>query len=130
MADMIVSGAGTGSVNGTYTQTGTYDGRPYYNLSGTDPTQYSIVWADSSYWFITDSGGLENGRYYNADDVASPDLCTHPWDVGAADYPAPTVTAAGGGGTVSAINGTALASISAINGTAKASLSAINGQTL
>lgn len=82
--DMVVSDAGTTNANGTYTQSGTIDGKPSY-VKGI----YSIQWISSYYnqWRITDGQTI---LYYGADIVATPDLVTA-WYVNQASTPAPTV---------------------------------------
>lgn len=81
MANMIVSGAGSTEVNGTYAENGIVNDRPYYTYG----INY-IKWF-GSYWAIR--GDLN--YYYSNDNVATPDLCTTwRWDEG--ELPAPTVT--------------------------------------
>ena len=85
MADMIVSGAGTTAVNGTYVETGTYGGKPiyYYNVT------LCIRWY-SSQWRLGDT--QDTDYYYSTDNVATPDLAT--WLVRApyGTSPAPNIT--------------------------------------
>ena len=83
MANIIVSGAGTSAVNGTYTESGTYGGRPKYVYDN-----YVLVW--SSGWELGTSDYV-TAYYYSEDDVATPDLCTT-WKVDEGKKPVPTVT--------------------------------------
>lgn len=83
MADMIVAGAGTTAVNGTYVESGTLDGKPYYTYS-----TYTLMWlADDEAWVIVATIGL----YGSYDNVATPDLCTT-WFKVNGSLPVPTVT--------------------------------------
>ena len=84
MANIIVSGAGTSAVNGTYTESGTYGGRPKYVYDN-----YVLVW--SYEWVIVTSDYVTAYYYFSEDDVATPDLCTT-WKVDEGKKPVPTVT--------------------------------------
>lgn len=91
--DVIVSGAGTGPVNDTYTDSGTFNGRDYWNRSGTATDADCIVWNSSDtrweiYTFI-DLG--QQVAYWAAEDVAYPGLVSE-WTVVSGEEPAPTVT--------------------------------------
>ena len=88
MANIIVSGAGSTEVNGTYVDTGQLSGnRPIYaNNANSD---IEIVW-DGGAWFI-DNMSTQFIYYFSYDDVATPDLCTT-WEVGKGEPPVPTVT--------------------------------------
>ena len=83
MANIIVSGAGTSAVNGTYTESGTFGGRPKYVYDN-----YVLVW--SSGWVIGTSDYV-TAYYVSNDNVATPDLCTT-WEVFDGEPPVPTVT--------------------------------------
>ena len=97
MTDMIVSGAGTTAVNGTYVENGTVNGKPKYTFGN-----YYIYWSNG---YVAsnppDEGGwtLANGGnwYVSPDNTATPDLAT--WQVGfyTGAAPAPTITAASTG---------------------------------
>ena len=98
MADMIVAGAGSTEYNGTYVESGTYGGKPYYEYNN---GEYVVTmrwgWSDPPddfAWLILRVPG--SARYYSSNDVATPDLCTV-WRKGLGNLPVPTVTAAGGG---------------------------------
>jgi len=87
--DMVVSGAGTSAVNGTYVYDSIVNGKPKYVKSG---TQFTIFWYSFlafKYWQTV----ADSNKYYRSyDDVATPDLVTT-WSVytdGIA--PIPTVT--------------------------------------
>lgn len=87
----IVSGAGTAAANGTYTDRGDANGRPYYNLEGQpdNPAASSIYW-NGEMWSIRDES--ESTFYTSFDDAAFPWLVTT-WDEGDVGVnPAPTVT--------------------------------------
>ncbi len=70
---VIVSGAGTSAVNGTYIHRGEHNGRGYYTRGGNDPSSDSITWWDD-HWGIQ-SAGAE--LLYNSTDSVD----TYPWDV-------------------------------------------------
>ena len=96
MTDMIVAGAGTTAVNGTYVENGTLNGKPKYTYS-----TYRIVWKynallESSNWFIDNSAGSKN-YYVGPANVATPNLVLL-WSnsMMSGSDPVPTVTAAGG----------------------------------
>ena len=98
MTDMIVSGAGSSVVNGTYVESGTTNGKPYYKF-GSYYLQYKTGFLPTDP--PTGGNGWElNGYYIAANDVATPDLCTS-WEVGllSGTLPVPTVTAASSGTT-------------------------------
>ena len=87
MANIIVSGAGSSEVNGTYAVVGEQGEKPVYaNNANSDIV---IVW-DVSAWIIANSSTYVI-YYYSSDDVATPDLCTT-WEVYAGEPPVPTVT--------------------------------------
>ena len=108
MTDMIVAGAGTTAVNGTYAEYGTRDGKTRYRrTSAESPTGYFyIVYPGGGYnmWCIGVRGEdsetrqqcLLGSRYYAQENVATPDLVTT-WLVTQGIVPAPTVTAASSG---------------------------------
>ena len=88
MANIIVSGAGSTEVNGTYVDTGELSGnRPYYENNANSDIQ--IVWYGSA-WIIMKMS-TQFIYYYSSDDVATPDLCTT-WGVYDGEPPVPTVT--------------------------------------
>lgn len=88
---VVVSGAGTATVNGTYTVTGEAAGRPYYNLSGSSAAdQNAIAWGGSN-WNIW-GAGLET-MYGSTDDVALPWQVTT-WTGEDGGPPMPTLTPA------------------------------------
>jgi len=87
MANIIVSGAGSSEVNGTYAVIGEEEGKPLYaNNANSD---IHIGW-DGDYWIIADISTYFN-YYFSNEDVATPDLCTT-WEVAGGDPPVPTVT--------------------------------------
>lgn len=93
---ITVSGAGTSEVNGTYTQRGTHNGRPYYNKAsepdGVDAS--SIFWdTNDSNWYISGADTSSLYRSTGADDVATPDLVPAWEPVGDGVNPSPTVSA-------------------------------------
>ena len=90
MTDMIVAGAGSSVVNGTYIESGTNSGKPMY-----DNGNYRISWSGSS-WAIMDYVTL-TFYYRSNNNVATPDLVTTWVKYGAGVDPVPTVTAASSG---------------------------------
>jgi hypothetical protein len=93
-SNVLVSGAGSIIVNGTYEITDESNGKPYYVQSGGGT--FSIYWDDSlSRWVIAEGGD----EYYESyEDVATPDLVVTWSGVGGVNGgwsqgPAPTVTA-------------------------------------
>ena len=86
MANIIVSGAGSSEVNGTYVDTGELSGnRPVYENNAN--SDIAIGWDNA--WLIMSSTYVI--YYYSDDDVATPDLCTT-WEVNGGESPVPTVT--------------------------------------
>ena len=87
MANIIVSGAGSSEVNGTYAVVDEGGEKPVYaNNANSDIV---IVW-DMGAWIIVNVSTFVI-YYYSSDDVATPDLCTT-WEVGGGEPPVPTVT--------------------------------------
>lgn len=84
---MIVEGAGTAGVNGTYLRDGDSGGKPRYTLVGGTTGDDSIQWVGSK-WSIISGGGLE--KYESSEDVATPDLVVT-WAVLGGTAPVPTV---------------------------------------
>ncbi len=85
--DVVLSGAGTGSVNGTYTYTGTNNFQPYWNKSGTSATAAAISTPDGVMWV-----NYSSPPPYNTSDLALPAFpWLGTWVVGAGVNPAPTV---------------------------------------
>ncbi|MEW6442406.1 MAG: hypothetical protein AB1640_15825 [bacterium] len=88
-ADYQVSGAGSAAVNGVYVESGTYNGRPRYVLSGTDfELRFNNWYYDR--WEIWDTDWWET--YYYTDDAGDTPPSTG-WGVECctALAPAPTV---------------------------------------
>jgi hypothetical protein len=84
MANIIVSGAGSTEVNGTYAVIGEVGGKPLYaNNANSD-----IHIESAGGWLIVSPDFI---YYFSNDDVATPDLCTT-WEVADGEPPAPTVT--------------------------------------
>lgn len=83
-----VTAAGTSTVNGIYTYRGLNNGKPYYNLDGsnTSTTLAAIVWSGSA-WNMLSSGGVT--RYTSSSTLDYPWEGT--WGVATASAPAPTV---------------------------------------
>ena len=114
MADMIVAGAGTSEVNGTYAENGTKFEKPRYRMASAQSVTgyFYVVWSGPfNHWCISVQGDDSvtysqihaGSRYYSADNVATPDLCTT-WVIASGANPPPTVTAAGGSAPSSIIN--------------------------
>lgn len=100
MADMIVAGAGTSAVNGTYVEDGTFNGKPLYNFIGTN---YRIMFAvdyayEESVWLIRTT---TNTQYYYGlpTSVSTPDQCVAWYKENSGALPVPTVTEAPSGTT-------------------------------
>lgn len=103
MADIIVSGAGTTTVNGTFTERGSVNGYPYYNLLGeVDSTTVYVIKHDptglGSRWRIYGPAGDDEYIASSAGAQATPDLVPA-WSVWWGMAPVPTVTASSGGGS-------------------------------
>lgn len=91
MANIIVAGAGSTEVNGTYVENGTVNERPLFIMSG-ESSYPRIYWASSA-WNIAFANLKAFTFYKSTDDVATPNLCTT-WSVnGNGQTPVPTVTA-------------------------------------
>jgi len=87
MANIIVSGAGSSEVNGTYVDTGELSGnRPVYENNANSDIQLDglMIWV-----IVNVSTGFV--YYFSNDNVATPDLCTT-WEVYDGEPPVPTVT--------------------------------------
>lgn len=84
MQKYIVSGAGDGTYNGTYTSAGSHGGSPYYAKAA--PVRYLyIVLAQ---WMLGDALPMMFADYFGTDGEALP---ANPWSVGGGVGPAPTV---------------------------------------
>jgi len=89
---VIVSGAGTSAVNGTYTYRGEINGKGYYNLVGEpDAIDTSSISYDSGFWWIYDVNSFTN--YEANEDVEFPWLVEN-WEIGGSmgEPPIPTLT--------------------------------------
>jgi hypothetical protein len=82
---LIVSGAGTTTVNGLHTQRPDLNGRPTFQLQGQTTALGSGIWWGGDRWFIG-----ADAFYVGDEDVAFPWLVTE-WTVSNGDAPAPTV---------------------------------------
>ncbi len=92
--NIVVSGAGTVAVNGTYILDGTYNGKSKY-VKDDNPDmilRWSCDWACDG-WNIIDVM-MFNTYYYSEDDVATPDLATT-WQRGFGSNPVPTIEVEG-----------------------------------
>ena len=87
MANIIVSGAGSSEVNGTYAVVDEAGGKPVYANNAN--SGIVIEW-DVGTWIIMYSS-TQFIYYFSEDDVATPDLCTT-WEVYDGEPPVPTVT--------------------------------------
>ena len=67
--NIVITGAGTSTVNGTYVNNGTQNGKPKYINNA---TQIEIIWL-STFWIIRNNA---YAFYYSTNDVASPNLVT------------------------------------------------------
>jgi len=84
---ILVSGAGSGSVNGIYVLDGTANGKTKYKKDNADPDQ-TIEWTIWGNWALY--GYDDDVWYYSLDDVATPDLAS--WSTSNGTAPAPTIT--------------------------------------
>ncbi len=89
--DYMVSGAGSSVVDGTYTESGTYNGKPQYRLGA---TFYYLRYNDwEAYrWEICDT---ENWRTYYYTNVAGSTPPSGGWTIDQGSNPVPTVGEAG-----------------------------------
>jgi len=86
--NIVVAGAGSTVVNGTYTLVGIIDGKPFY-FKNTASNIY-LRWGTTRWELL---GGIGIGaNYYSASTSATPDLAAS-WTAGVAAAPVPTVTA-------------------------------------
>lgn len=92
MASWLVEGAGDASYNGTYTESGTYNGKPAY----TNGTRWLANSPDGTRWTLCTATGLADGYLSDGDSLPG-----NPWSVVGADAPAPTVTEAPTGPKIS-----------------------------
>ena len=89
MANIIVSGAGSSEVNGTYAVVDEGGEKPVYANNANSDIQ--IGWNGAwEKWIIVNMSTFVI-YYFSEDDVATPDLCTT-WEVYDGEPPAPTVT--------------------------------------
>ena len=86
MANIIVSGAGSSEVNGTYAVIGEEFGKPLYANNANSDIQ--IVWYGD--WLIANVS-TNFVYYFSYEKVATPDLCTT-WEGEDGKPPVPTVT--------------------------------------
>lgn len=87
MADWIVSGAGDGNYNGSYTAAGTHNGKPYYTKAA--PVRY-LFW-EGTHWYVDNALAISGTGYQSA---AVADLPANPWTTEEFGIPpAPTVSA-------------------------------------
>lgn len=98
-AQVIISGAGTAAVNGTYSYLGSYGGRPMYR-DFSSPGANTIMW-DATYWRMMDGSGNPNYYTNSANTILPPDSG---WVAEVGEAPAPTLSpyfaAPSGSGTV------------------------------
>lgn len=99
MASWLVEGAGDATYNGTYTESGTYNGEPAY----TNGTRWLAKSPDGTRWTLCTAPDYADG--YLTDGATLPG---NPWSVIGGTPPAPTVS--GGAYTIS---GTALDTVNA-----------------
>ena len=90
MANIIVSGAGSSEVNGTYVDTGQLSGKKpiYANNANSDIV---IGWDSGEKKWLIKNLSTQVIYYYSSNNVATPDLCTT-WEVADGEPPVPTVT--------------------------------------
>ena len=88
-SNVLVSEAGSGVVNGTYTYTGVSDGKPHYNLPVSSDTDRSAISWLTNQWTIWGDGN--ESQYSSTDDVEFPWQVTT-WIGEDGGPPMPTVT--------------------------------------
>ena len=100
MTDMIVSGAGTSAVNGTYVENGTSNGKPKYTYGNYELGVYYVNAIDDNNWVIREISAPPTTYYFNlAGNVPdTPDLVSS-WRKEYGASPTPTVTSASSGTT-------------------------------
>jgi hypothetical protein len=84
---LVVSGAGTSSVNSQYYYIGLFNNKPSYNGWNPQTNAIAIVWSGIQWQIITTGQVIQ---YYSNDDVATPDLVTT-WIADSGSPPVPTV---------------------------------------
>lgn len=99
--NMIIAGAGSSQLDGTYIRTGLIFGKPQYQHNND-----KIFW-DGSKWLITFgtvdiSGPIDNQYYYSNDNVVSPNLCGT-WNLNLGSAPAPNVSRVCNNGIINSI---------------------------
>lgn len=96
--DYCVAGAGTTGDNGTYVETGTNDGNPYYVMGG---NKFLFYWGVAGIWAISDTLGDGNNSDYDSGATGGPTPPLTGWATGNGTSPAPTLSigACGGGAT-------------------------------
>lgn len=88
---LVVSGAGTAAVNGTYTEAGTANSRPYYTLGN-----YRIEYRDGGFgleweiWDTVEPNSNNEVKYYNTSSGNTP--VVNGWQIDVASPTAPSVT--------------------------------------
>lgn len=85
-SNVLVSGAGTSAVNGTYLVDGTFNGKTRYTLVGGVTGANSIAWYGTTWQIVSTTG-----QYTSFNDVAYPWLVTS-WLTSGGSNPVPTVT--------------------------------------
>lgn len=68
--NLVISGAGTSSANGTYIQNGMLNGKPNY----LGPNSNTMFWSTGLFWIIKSPN---SSYYYSTNNVATPDLVTN-----------------------------------------------------
>jgi len=88
---IIVAGAGTAAVNGTYTERGTANGFPYYNLVGEpdDPDSKAVSYYGGEWEIVTTNHGV-GMQYYGT--LNTPNVWDEEWEESSGSLPVPTVT--------------------------------------
>jgi len=90
--NIVVAGASTPAVNGTYTLAGTMYGKPFYVLDTS--SLFTVFWSSSA-WCVQSNPTSASGAfvyYTSSDDVATPDLATT-WTEGFGTLTAETTAA-------------------------------------
>jgi hypothetical protein len=87
---IIVSGAGSTEINGTYTKRGIYNDKPYYNLFG----QPDSIFTSCVMWYGTDwrvINSVDDVFYESFEDVEFPWMVIS-WNISNGNPPVPTLT--------------------------------------
>lgn len=123
MANVVVSGAGSSEVNGTYEPGGFINDRPIYGFG------VFTIWWEGGAWIIFEgeAGSFGLTYYYSADDVAEPWLATT-WGADSGFDPPPTVSQeTSGPAGVKTLNGVSKSLVKTVDGVTFGNIKTIQG---